>query len=59
MNFTVPAKPRVKIKENEKRDENFELARELKKLWNMNVTVIPKGKETGASSKSEGEQRTF
>ena len=31
----------VKIKENEKRDKYLDLARELKKVWNMKVTVIP------------------
>ena len=31
----------MKIKENEKKDEYFDLARELKKLWNMKVTMIP------------------
>ena len=31
----------MKIKENEKRDEYLDLARELKKLWNMKMTVIP------------------
>ena len=39
--FTVPAKHRVEIKENEKRDRYLNLARELKKLLNMKVTVIP------------------
>ena len=32
---------RLKLKENEKRDKYLDLARELKKLWNMKVTVIP------------------
>ena len=39
--FAVPANHRVKIKENEKRDKYLDLARELKKLWHMRVTVIP------------------
>ena len=30
-----------KLKECEKRDKYLDLARELKKLWNMKVTVIP------------------
>ena len=30
----------VKIKENEKIDKFWDLARELKKLWNMTVTTI-------------------
>ena len=37
MNFGVPADHRIKLKECEKKD----LARELKKLWNMKVTIIP------------------
>ena len=32
---------RVKLKESEKRDKYEDLARELKTLWNMKVTVIP------------------
>ena len=40
VNFTVPADHRVKLKENEKKDKYLNLARELKKLWNMKVTVI-------------------
>ena len=32
---------RAKIKEYEKRDKYFDLARELKKLWNMKMTAIP------------------
>ena len=31
----------MKIKENEKRDKYLDLTRELTKLWNMTVTVIP------------------
>ena len=41
MDFAVPADHRVKLKENEKKDKYLDLARELKKLWNMKVTVIP------------------
>ena len=33
--FAVPADPRVKLKDNEKKDKYLDLARELKKLWNM------------------------
>ena len=29
------------MKESEKRDKYLDLARELKKLWNMKMTVIP------------------
>ena len=39
--FTVPADHSVKLKKGEKRDKYLDLTRELKKLWNMKVTVIP------------------
>ena len=39
--FTVQTDHRVKSKENEKRDNFQDLAREMKKLRNMKVTVIP------------------
>ena len=32
---------RIKLKECEKRDKYLDLARELKKLWNIKVTIIP------------------
>ena len=35
--FAVPADHRVKLKENEKKDKYLNLARELKKLWNIKV----------------------
>ena len=41
MDFPVPADYRVKIEESEKRDKYLDLARKLKKLWTMKVTVIP------------------
>ena len=41
VNFAVLADHRVKLKENEKKDKYPDLARELKKLWNIKVTVIP------------------
>ena len=41
VNFTVPADYRIKLKECEKREKYLDLARELKKLWNMKVTIIP------------------
>ena len=41
MDFAVPADHRIKLKEYEKKDKYLDLARELKKLWNMNVTNIP------------------
>ena len=31
----------LQLKESEKRDKYLDLARELKKLWNMKVTAIP------------------
>ena len=31
----------MKLKECEKRDKNLDLARELKKLWNMKIAIIP------------------
>ena len=36
----VPADHRVKLKECEVRDRYHDFARELKKLWNMKVTII-------------------
>ena len=41
MEITVLADYRVKLKESEKRDKYLDLARELKKLWKLRVTVIP------------------
>ena len=41
MDFVVPADQRVKIKEFEKREKYLDLIRELKKLWNMRMTVVP------------------
>ena len=32
---------RIKQKESEKKDKYLDLARELKKLWNMQVKIIP------------------
>ena len=37
----MSADHRIKMKESEKKDKNFDLTRELKKLWNMKVTNIP------------------
>ena len=39
--FAVPAYDRIKLKECEKKDKYLDLARELKTLWNMPVTIIP------------------
>ena len=41
VDFAVLANHRIKLKECEKRDKYLDLARELKKLWNMKVTIIP------------------
>ena len=41
MDFAVPADHWVKLKESEKRNKYLDLAGEIKKLWNMKVTVIP------------------
>ena len=38
--FAVPSDHRIKLKECEKRDKYLDLTRELKKLWNMKVTII-------------------
>ena len=36
-----PGGPQNKLKESKKRDKYLDFARELKKLWNMKVTIIP------------------
>ena len=41
VDFTVPADHRIKLKEWEKKDKYLDIARELKKLWNMKVTIVP------------------
>ena len=40
MGFVVPAEYRVNIKENEKLGEDLNSLREVKNLWNMNITVL-------------------
>ena len=40
MDYAIPADHRVKLKECKKRDKFQDLVRELKKLWDMKVTVI-------------------
>ena len=40
MDFAAPVDHRVKLNEGEKKDKYLDLGRELKKLWNMKVTVI-------------------
>ena len=41
VDFTVSADHCVKLRESKNKDKNLDPTRELKKLWNMNVTVIP------------------
>ena len=41
VDFAVPADHRINLKECEKKDKYIDLARELKKLWNMKVTNVP------------------
>ena len=41
VDFAVPADHKVKLKEIKKKDKYLNFAWELKKLWNMKVTLIP------------------
>ena len=41
VDFAVLADHRIILKESEKKDKYLDLARELKKLWNMKVTIVP------------------
>ena len=41
VDFAVLVDHRIKLKECEKKDKYLDLDRELKKLWNMKVTIIP------------------
>ena len=40
IDFAVPADHRIKLKVCEKKDKYLDFARELKKLWNMQVRII-------------------
>ena len=40
MDFAFLADHRIKLKECYKKDKYLDLAREMKKLWNMKVTII-------------------
>ena len=40
MDFAVAVDQGIELKESEKKDKYLDLARELKKLWNMKVTII-------------------
>ena len=41
VDFAVLVDHRINLKESEKKDKYLDLARELKKLWNMKVTMVP------------------
>ena len=41
MDFAILADYWVKLRESENSDKYLDFARELKKLWNMKVAVIP------------------
>ena len=41
VDFDVPADHWINLKECAKKDKNIDLARELKKLWNMKLTIVP------------------
>ena len=40
VDFAVPADHRINLKESEKKYNYLDRARELKKLWNMKVTIV-------------------
>ena len=41
VDFAVPADHGIKLNECEKKDKYLDLARELKKLWNIKLTIVP------------------
>ena len=41
VDFAVSVGHRINLKECEKKDKYLDLARELKKLWNVKVTIVP------------------
>ena len=41
VDFTALADHIINLKERAKKDKYFDLARELKRLWNMKVTIVP------------------
>ena len=41
VDFAIPADHRINLKECEKKDKYLDFARELKKPWNMKVTIVP------------------
>ena len=49
----------VKLKESKKKDNYLDLARELKKLWNMKVSIVPIVIALGTVTGRLGYKRTF
>ena len=41
VDFAVPTDHRINLKESEKKDKYVDLARDLKKPWNMKITIVP------------------
>ena len=41
VDFAVSGDHRINLKESEKRDKYLDLARELKMLWDVKVTIVP------------------
>ena len=41
VDFAVPTEHRLNLKECAKNDKYLDFTRELKKLWNMKVTIVP------------------
>ena len=41
VDYAVPADHRIKLKECEKKNKYLDFPGELKKLWNMNVLMVP------------------
>ena len=41
VDLAVPADHKINLKECEKKDKYLDLARGLKKLWKMKVTIVP------------------
>ena len=41
VDFAAPVDHWIKLKENEKKYKYLDFARELKKIWNVKVTIIP------------------
>ena len=55
VDFAVPADHRIKVKECEKKDKYFDLARELKKLWNIPIVISAFGTVTKGLLKGLGD----